>query len=46
MRRSRDIPHVVSPGQPAADTSPLEFDPQLGRAVELLKQRISGPDAA
>jgi carboxyl-terminal processing protease len=38
-RRERDVPAAASPGQP--DGSPLEFDPQLERAVRVLKQRVA-----
>jgi len=41
-RRKRDVPEAeTSPSQPPAAESPLDFDKQLDRAVEVLKARIA-----
>jgi carboxyl-terminal processing protease len=45
-RRRRDAPASRSPGDASADESPLQFDPQLKRAVEVLEERLAGDAAA
>ena len=47
-RRRRDgrLPPGDNTQAPASTNDPLEFDPQLRRAVELLRDELAAPTAA